>query len=266
MKNFSLFNIVDFCFKFIILFLVNLIWSLYFVKTVWLSILLSLLLSLFILFLSWLLTKKKKEKEQPRLNEIKHANAVLYSFIYMPQSEMLQFFLKLAQIKHSAEMSKNHIVINKHIALTAKFKNSELTLDEIIEMYNSINKVNIDKIIILCNKPPSNYYECLKNFDIKTILLDFNQTYVQLLKEYNFFPKIKKEVTKAKKTRSQILNIMFNKKRTRSYVVSSLFIIFSSFFVAYRIYYLIVATVLLIFALLCQFEFKFNKVEKESLF
>ena len=267
MKNFSLFIIIDSAFKFLLIFMINLIWTLYFIQTPWLCIVLSIILSIAFLTLIKFIGNKNDKKNKVKLFEHKKFESIRATFIYMPQTEVLQFFFNLAKTKHKALLKNDYILVNNKTALFPFIKNQELSSDKIIEIYNMINSQEIAKIIILCNKISNNAEQVVENFKRQTIILDFNQTYTQLLKEYNYYPKtLIEEKPKTKKTFKQLLKIAFNKKRTRGYIVSSLFIIFSSFFVAYRIYYLIVATILLIFALLCQFEFKFNKVEKESLF
>ena len=267
MKKFSLFIIIDFAFKFLLLFTINLIWTLYFIRTPWLCILLSIIFAITIIFLFKFLNNKKHAKNKIKITEQKKAEAIKNTFIYMPQKDVLHFFCNLAKTKHEVLLKKNYILVNKQTVLYPFIKNQNLTVDKIIDIYNTIDGTNIKKIIILCNKLENNAEIVIENFETQTIVLDFKQTYTLLLKEYNFYPTITiEEKTKTKTTFKQLLKIAFNKKRTRGYIVSSLFIIFSSFFVAYRIYYLIVATVLLIFALLCQFEFKFNKIEQESLF
>lgn len=266
MKNFSLFSIIDFLFKFAILFAINLIWSLYFIKTAWLSIFSSIIISLLLLLLFWFISRKKQAKLLLSTKESQHLSDTKQSFIYMPQTEVLQFFLMLAKSKHTAVILKNYILINDSTVLIPHIKEKEISIDDVIELYNSVNRQSIKKIIILCNTYNASIETILENFETKTLVLNYNQTYFQLLKEYNIFPPIKQaQNKKTKRTYKQLLGIIFNKKRTRSYVVSSLFIAFSSFFVPYRVYYLIIATILLIFALLCRLNFSFNNAPKENI-
>ncbi|MBE7082814.1 MAG: hypothetical protein E7378_04005 [Clostridiales bacterium] len=198
------------------------------------------------------------------------------TFIFMPQDQILEFFCNLANTKHKAKIIDNFVVIGEKsfTILSPHFNNDGLNCDKLIETYNQISKMfaqniefnNIKKIIICTNKNKENVDFVVDNFCLSTIILDAKQTYLQLLKAYEFYPKITvQEKPKAKNTFKKLLAIAFDKKRTKSYVLSALFMFFASFFVFYKIYYLIVATLLLSFAILCQTNLPFNKVEKEKL-
>lgn len=266
MKKFSFYIIVDFIFKFLLLFTINLIWTLYFIQKTWISILLAGVISVLLILLFNFLSSKKQAKNNIKLKEKKYAQDVKDTFILMKQKNVVEFFYELAKSKHEAEIFSKYVLINNQIILFPNIKSRQLEIDELIDLYNQINKKNIKKIIVLCNNFNSNIEKILNNFDTKTIVLDFSQTYNLLLKKYNMFPKITiKPEVKAKNSLKQIVISAFDKKKTRGYVVSAMFIIFSSFFVSFRVYYLIVATILLILALLCQFEQKFNKTNNENL-
>lgn len=266
MKKFSLYIIIDFLFKFLLLFTINLIWTLYFIQKAWICILLSGIIAVLIIFLFNFFSSKKQAKNNIKLKEKKYAQDVKDTFILMSQKNVVEFFYELAKSKHEAVKLSKYVLINNQTILLPNIKNRQLDIDELIDLYNQVNKKNINKIIILCNNFNPNIEKILYRFDTKTIVLDFNQTYNLLLKKYDIFPKLTtKDDGKAKSTFKQIIISAFDKKKTRGYVVSAMFIIFSSFFVTFRVYYLIVATILLIFALLCQFEQKFNKPSNENL-
>jgi len=268
MRKFSIILLIDYILKFFLLFFINLIWCLYFITPKWLSLIIAIISASLILFLFKIINNKKTLKNKPKLAEIKHMEDIKNTFIYMSSNKILSFFENLAKSKHEAFILNDYVVIKKDfpIILFPYFKNKSLDIDKLIEIVNSINLDNIKKLIVLCNTHENNLLACLENFNTKVIVLDYKQTYMQLLKPYEFFPEILiREKPKAKTTINQILCYAFNKKRTRGYIVSSLFILFASYFTIYRIYYLIFSTILLVFAILCRFEFKFNKIDSEQL-
>ena len=185
----------------------------------------------------------------------------------MSQDDAIDFFYKLLASKHKATKTKKYLYINdnKKIVIIPYFKSEKLSLDKLIELYNYAPK-NTDKLIILCTSYDISIQNELDNLKIKTILLNSKETYFELLKKYEFYPKISiKSKPKEKFSFKQILLIAFNTKKTKGYVTSALFVIFASIFVPYKIYYLIVATILLFFAILCRYEKHFNKQIKEPL-
>ena len=189
------------------------------------------------------------------------------TFIFMSNIDAVDFFYKLALSKHKATKTKKYLSIdeNKKTIIIPYFKSENLSLDKLIELNNYAPK-NASKIIILCTEYDSKLLTVLDNFNTKTILLNYKETYFELLKEYEFYPEITiNKKIKDKISFKQLFLISFNKKKTKGYITSALFIIFASIFAPYKIYYLIVATILLIFAILCKCEKLFNKQTKEPI-
>lgn len=268
MKKFSLYILVDIFFKFILLFTINIIWSLYFIRTIWLSLLCAFFVTVLIIVISSIIDRKKEKRKSGKLEETQHIEDIKNTFIYMKHSDQIDFFYNLASTKHQAIKNQNHIEVltDQKTIIVPHFKTENLTQDSIIEIYNNIEKDKVKKIIILCTNYDIKINECISNFKIKTIVLDYKQTYTHLLNVYEFYPEITiRPKKKVKNSFRQLCSTAFSKKKTKGYLTSALFIIFASFFVIYKVYYLIVATILIIFAILCQFEFKFNKIEKEEL-
>lgn len=267
MKKISLFIIIDYVFKFILLFILNLIWCLYFIRVIPISIICAIASSILIIILAYLIDNKKHKRKLPSLKEEQHINDVKNTFIYMTNKQQIDFFYRLVLKKHTAVKCASCIKIqsSQQIVLIPYFKQASLTYDKLIELYNSV-PLKTTKIIIVCNTYDTNITECIDNFAINTLVLNYKETYYELLKAYEFYPEITiKQKQKTKNSFKQVLLSAFNKKKTKGYVTSALFIIFASFFVSFKIYYLIVATILIIFAILCQHDFLFNKHKKEDL-
>ncbi len=255
MKKFTFFTIVDYIFKFCLFFILNLIWCLYIFNGFWSIFLVSIVASIAEIVLIDIISIKKLKHIKPKTEELQHMENINTTFIFMAQEQVVDFFYKLCSTKHNTVKTINHVeVLNETKTIVYPcFKNASLTSDDVIGFYNACNKNNVKKIIILCNKFETDVITTTNKLAVKTIVLDYKQTYYSLLKKYEFYPPITiQNEQKLKNGYKQILANAFNKKRTRGYVVSSIFIIFASFFVAYRIYYLIVASILLVFAIVCQ--------------
>lgn len=264
MKNNLIFAIIDNIFVFALLFILNLIWCLYFISSPILALIVSVIASFFQILLYRLISRKHRHKNSVKLQELKHMQQIRDTFIYMPNNQVVNFFLKLAKSRHTASISKNLVLIGQEqkVALFPLFKMDSIGADKIIEIYNDSIKTNVKKVVILCNTYDLSVLNVIKNFRIPTLVLDYKQTYSSLLKEYNFYPEITvKESTEIRVGFKQILLLAFDKKKTRGYVISALFIAFSSMFVKYKVYYLIVATCLLIMAILCLCNFKFKETK-----
>ena len=69
---------------------------------------------------------------------------------------------------------------------------------------------------------------------------------------------------KNKYTFKELLNIAFNKNKTKSYVVTGLIFLISSIFLRYNIYYIVFTTLMFVFALFSYFNKPFNKKINEN--
>lgn len=269
MKNNLLFVIIDNIFIFILLFTLNLIWCLYFFAEPLWGVIVAVAISVIEIVVYKLISRKKRAKNNIKLQELKRIQQIRDTFIYMPKEIIVNFFFKLASTKHTAIAKTSYVVVGQEqkVIVYPMFKIANLSADELIDIYNSVKEQSVKKIIVLCNTFEQDVLNVIKNFSIKTLVLDYMQTYNDLLKEYSFYPEITQTQTgTAKYGFKQLLLLAFDKKKTRGYVVSALFIAFASVFVRYKIYYLIVASLLILMAIACQFSLKFNKSpQKDSL-
>lgn len=268
MKKLTIINLIDLFFKSMLLFFLNLIWTLYFIQVGWLCVILSLITSIGMLILIEYRKKKKTKRTKPLLEEQNLIENITNTFIYMPQNLVVAFFNNMLQKDYKTQVHKNYLSIESTspIILYPYFKNENLNSDKLIEIYNSISPKKFKRLIILTNKYNPNVLGTINNFKNQVLILDNKQTYYNFCNKFNCYPKlIVFNKPQPKNTYKQLLAIAFNKKKTKGYALSALFIVFSSIFVTYKIYYLIVASILIIFAILSQFQFNFNKIQEENI-
>lgn len=256
----SFYIIVDNLFKFFLLFILNIIWCLYFINTSILSIVIALVVSIFTLCLMNVVSKKKNGKMHLSLKKQQHIKDVVNTFLYMSNSEILFFFKCLIKTKHCCKIENNYILVETSglpILVFPTFNYSNFTTNDALQFYKSIKHKNLKRLVILTNKYDAEMALNVTNFKFETIVLDGGQTYLNLLETYNFYPQITKTPKpnpKPKATINNFLNIALNKKRTKSYVLSAIFLIFSSFFVIYKAYYLFFASILITLAIFSYFK------------
>lgn len=261
--------IVDNIFRIILIFLFNLIWCTYFIKKAFFATALAFFLALLITFIINKLSNNQKIKSKSKLKEQQRIFDITNEFIYMTQSEIVDFFYRLSATRHNCKIQKEFVEIyneNKKIILYPKFETKDFSVGEFIELYKKIKKINASKIIILTNKYDSKIHSEIEKLSLNAQILDYKETYHNLLKPYEFYPEIKiKAKVKPKTSFNYILSIALNKKKTKAYLASALVLFFSSFFVIYKIYYLIISSTLVLLALFSQFNPKFNKIETKNL-
>ena len=128
-------------------------------------------------------------------------------------------------------------------------------------------KGKAEKVVILCHSYDKEVLSFSKHFGICFLIFDRFETYERLYKYYDIFPEIKESYKKDKMlTFKDFIAFSFNKKRAKGYLLSAFLLALSAIFVRTTIYYTIVATLLVVFAIISQFNTKFNfKEDKEIL-
>ncbi len=144
--------------------------------------------------------------------------------------------------------------------LYVDFSFDGLNIQRFMEIYNSIKKEKANKIVITCKEVTDKHlFAFCGNFQEKFLILDEYQTYQRLYKYYNCYPEITHKYKGEKRLAfKEFLAYSFNKKRTKGYLISSMILVMCSFFVSTTIYYCVVASILVVFALISQFNPYFN--------
>ncbi len=262
MKKLFIFKTLDAFFRLFIIFLIVFVWIRYFVDSFWISLFISILTTFAIDIVFAYLKNKKQNKLNIKKQEQENIDEYINTFIYCDKKYCIDFFYKLCSKNYSTIKKSKYLIISHpetNIILYPIFLYRQLCVDDVIECYNTVKKEKPKRIIICTNSYENNVSKFTSTLGIETLLLDKQQTYISLLKKYEMYPKITKINNANKMTFKQIILLALDKKRAKSYFISALFLLFSSFFVYYKIYYLIFSTLLLIMCFLCLVSFKFNK-------
>ncbi len=288
--------------KFCMIFLLSFVWIRYFLRRkLVLAFVVTALVSIGVYCLLFFLARKKQKKYGLKLKEKTDAENMFLSLSC--SDKPMDFFAKLAAKKHKdITRHKNHLVIKhqchsdstqsqidtkkhentKNATASAKSKQTAsvktvlyvdlsfegLTIPRFMEIYSKIKKEKATKIVICCKQIADKQLSAFcQNFAEKFLILDEYQTYQKLYKFYDCFPEITKKYSTAKKLAfKDFVAYSFNKKRTKGYFFSAFILIISGIFIRATIYYCIVASLLVMFALISQFNPYFNtKGEAEVL-
>lgn len=250
--------------KFVLLFLFFFVWTRYFLRKLWTAILISLLLTACLYAILFILKRKKQNKIGLKLKEKEEAENMFLSLSC--ESNPMDFFVKLASKKHKEiKKYKNYLVIN-HVNDGVKtllwFDNSfyGLTIARFMEIYGKVKKEKATKIVICCKEiAEKQLITFSQNFDEKFLFLNEYDSYEKLYKFYDCYPEITRKYSKEKKmVFKDFIAYSFNKKRTKGYLFSAFILILSSLFIRTTIYYCIIASILVVFALVSQFNPYYN--------
>ncbi|MBP3431714.1 MAG: hypothetical protein J6K39_02540 [Clostridia bacterium] len=258
--------------KFVLLFLLAFVWLRYFINSLWLSAIVSLMIAAAIFAIMFFVRHSKKQKIGLKLKEKQEAENMFLSLCC--EDKPMDFFVELATKKHENVIKhKEYLVINHETekAKTILFSDLSfegLSIPRFMQIYGKIKKEKASKIVIVCKEiKDKQIFAFCGNFEEKFLLLDEYDSYQKLYKFYDCFPTVTKTYKSEKKmVFKDFVSYSFNKKRTKGYLFSSLILVLSGLFVKTSIYYCIVASLLVVFAIVSQFNPYFNaKHETEVL-
>lgn len=264
----KIFIVLQILIKCFLIFLIAFVWLRFVLDSMWLALILSFGITLIIELVSVFLKKKKGVKNYLKSKEKEDAENMFLSLIQ--DKNNLDFFYRLASSRHNhVSKNKNYIII-KHeqnqtkVALVPYLKIQSLTADDILEIVNFI-KIKVNKIVVVCNEYEKNLDSFIKNFAFEIVTLNKYETYENLYKEYDFFPEITIRKKINKYTFKDLMAYSFNRSRAKGYIISALMLFILSFFVKISLYYCIVASLLLLFALISFTNQTYNKKIKNEI-
>ncbi len=254
--------------KLSLIFFIFFIWLRFFTKSLWLSIFISTIATTIIEIITFIFSNKTKFKASLKIKEKENAENMFLSLSTNPSS--LDFFLNLVLTRHPNSIKKKGCIQINHrdqtkVILQPFLQLKKLTLNDVLTLTSLVNKESPDKLVITCFEYEKEVIPFVRNFGYEIIILDRFETYSHLYKEYDFYPEMTMKYKKDGKLGfKDLIAFSFNKSRTKGYIFASLLLFATSFFVRLNIYYCIVSSLLLIFALISYINPKYNiKIKDE---
>jgi len=219
-----------------LVFIIAWLWASYYVRGVFLIALISITITVVFNYVVSLAYKKRNRIKLATKQEREHLHLVILQLKFMTQAEVHALFKKAfpkAKIK-----SLFHTTPTEH---------------DIVKCVKSRKDI---KVIIAAETFPPQVSAFARTLDVNIILLDGEATYTQILAPTQTFPEITIQTKKKtpRKTLAEIKTLIFNRTRTKSYVITGAVILFSSLIIRLHIYYIIIATIVFGLALTSYFS------------
>lgn len=251
MKTFNL--IVSRIFRIFLIFMLFFIWVRFYEKNLTFALAYTAILTFAFDCLLNFIIKKRDTRANLKNSELKNAENYCNYFIFNNKQESVLFYSKLLSEQFPIIKKTDYIVFENDsevCVLYPLYSYDKLKISDIITINNISKKTNCKKIIICASDYENGVREFATRLPIKIILLNKYESYEKLMKKFNYFPKETLNFATTKnQTFKNILAYSFNRKRAKGYIFASLVLILSSFFVKISIYYLIISSVLLLFAI-----------------
>ena len=244
-----------------LIFFLTFIWTRYFLKELWLSLLISAVVTSVLDVSIRFLLRKKSNKNNLKLKEKEEAENMFLSLA--TSANYLTFFHELAKKENpSAEKKDKYILLknsDRTVLLYPFMSMNELSKDDIAKILISSQKQKANKLVIVCGELAKDTFAFSKSLGKEILLLDKFSAYSELYKFYGFFPEISLTYQKNKKLAlKELFAFSFNKSRTKGYFLSAIILFISTLFIRMNIYYCIMASLLIVFALISYFNPYFN--------
>ena len=263
MKRFS--PIFQIFFKVLLIFLIVFVWMRYFVKSLVYATILSAILTCVIDFLTRTFGKMRQDKINLKKKEISDAENMFLSL--STKDNTIPFFKSILSKKHQVLSKKKYLVYDDNVILFPLFSLSTITPDEIASVMKITKIEKAKKVIIVARDFSSECQKYLKIYDKEILLLNQYETYQKIYKSYDIYPDVLPNIESTKKTTiKDLLAFSFNPARTKGYIFSALIIFVCSLFVRATLYYAIVTSILIMFAIISFANpFHIKKMPKEEI-
>lgn len=254
MSRFKFINIFDSVFLGFVIFFIIFAWVQFFVKQIFLSFFISIILALSAIFiLRWLNLKKTN-----RLNSWKENQANLTKFklaIQTFSSAKLSTLIKrLIPSKYETKTTKGDVVFIKNDLkhTFTSYYSGELTELKLLKL---IKTKNTDVLIILCSSFSKDAKLICTAFTGKQIeLITLEQLYELFDKNNIWIDTSHIVLSPAKNTLKQILKNTLSRDKSKKYFITGLILLFTSLIVPFKIYYVVFSSVLFVLCLVCRFK------------
>ncbi len=247
-------NAIDIVLTSCIFFVLFFAWIRFYSKNVYLSIFSSIFITFLLVFFLFFYKRKKDTKKELTLKQKNLALDTALQLRFSSAKSVRSYFKKLLENKFKTEEKKDGLLITKNNKLNffvPCFSEEIFKSDDLARLYSKAKEYNADEITISAVTFDDNCKNLSKAItNIKITLLDAFETYTQLIEPSNELPEKVVNTQKAKLTFRQLLSYALSKERTKSYFMLGIVLIISSFFVLFKIYYLIFGSILMLMAVL----------------
>lgn len=260
MSKYKLVNLFDKIFVTIAVFLIVYAWINFFIRSLQVTFVLSLVFTFGIVFLIFHFYNRKKEKSSNLKAYYKDIETCFVAFKLMSKSEQFYLLNSILSKEHKTRILQNSIVTknnqSKQLYLFA-LENEKLNEYNFLTLLQGVK--NVDIINIICADFENNINTKILK-DVKINFINKKTLYDQFFLKHNTYPNKDFLHTKSEhKKLKDVAKNFFIPKRAKAFFFSGLILIFSSIILPYHTYYLIFGTTLLIFSIVCKLLPKFRR-------
>lgn len=233
------------------------VWVRYYSEELNFSIWLSAIITLLIEVILKLVRTRRLAKLGLKQSEIALAENTINKLVFNSQTENVAVFNSILENKETVKKFKEYLIVtnakNENFALYPAFSFSDFSADNLAHVLQKVKKHKLKRIIICTRRSSKDAKEISKKAKTEILILESQEVFVRLFKDYNYELKeedlFKTESATKEIKLKDIAKGAISPNKAKSYFFSSLILLFASYFVSYKIYYLVFASFLLILSL-----------------
>ena len=248
-KKTRLSQISNIIFVICVIFCIFFLWCNYYTKNLKVTLFSSIIVSVSTLIILIPVVNFKNKKAKQKTNDLKSLENFELRLLYSKETSLFNFVKNVLTIKTYTKVSNFHYTYNK--------KDLYLILDKLIDesdFWKIIRDRKHEDIEVVCISKPK-LTNSIKNLNILFWDLDFLKNYIELSPQ--FLDNIEQQ-KKPKYRIKDILCIVLNKSKAKSYFCFGLILLFSSLFTPFSTYYIIFSTIFFVLSTICRFSTLFK--------
>ena len=249
--------------KVLFIFFITFVWVNYYKKNFYQALPIAILISIMVYIFICALTKIINKKRNINAHDKKQIDALKTQLLLNSFSENNFYLNELFNIKNTLPILK----LDNEKYLIVNFLKTNININSLSEAIEKTKQNNLKNCLIICLSYENNIYnlsQCLSEFKIK--FMDINDLYHKIIKPQNFFPKNYLIKSHQKYKIKEIINIaLLNSKNTKKFLFYGFLTLLFSFFTFFKIYYIIIGTLLISFAAISKILGK-NKIDNSIKF
>jgi hypothetical protein len=229
-------------------FIINLLWMIYLIDNIAVSVFIALLLSILFNRLGVHILNRKDDKSKISISEMENLLS-LYGIDYQIDlilSAIPNYFNPI-QTDYGVILTLNC----EQVQIFTNYKYNSCSMEDIAKFYRTAKKNGISTAYILSRQNPRNILVLATSLDIKFTFITSKQLHKKLYNHNLLMENIKPVKEKQKVKLSEILAEIFQRKRAKYFFICALILSLSCIITPYKIYYMIITSIVASFGIAC---------------
>ena len=254
MSRFGIVNLIDKLFITFATFLIVYAWLNFYIRDLNTTFFLSIIFALAFTYVLFYILNKLQNKKHITTNKMKEIEKNFLAFRLMSLKEKLNFLQKILSKSYDTKLLKNILSYtkdNQNFSLIIATQKSVISQEDLINLIEEHN-IKTNNLIIICQ----DYLSNINNKLIRNLNIEFvnkEKLFTEYFEPNNIYPdcSILNEKSLKPNFKSVAKNFL-KKEKSKQYFWLGFVLIFSSFILPFKIYYLIFGSAFIICCILCK--------------